>query len=465
MLAGLVGAVVAAGLLARGAWDWWAQAPLLLLLIAGGAASLAARAAAGWSPRPSKRWLLWPLALAALSAAAAAASPLPAYAWPAWAAGAAGLALWPLTAALDERGRERVDGFLRAVAWALVLLAVHQRVHGQPRPPSALLNQNAFAGAILLLLPVAARANDRLLQAGLLLCLWWSRSTGAWLGLATALLLHRRAVGAPAFWFGGLAGFVGLIAVYAKLQSPAVLHRLAWWDAAWRMSADAPWLGLGPGAFAYALPAFAPDKPELSSLFAHQHLLETAAERGWSYAFLWLAGLAAALARAPAPLRFGPVAALVHGLVDYPLSVPAVFWLFCVSCARALPVPRESVNLPARWKPAALAFVAVAAIAAARPVWRLWSADRLRARGTAAAEARDWAGAEALLARADALQPHPESARLRAELALAAAGEPPAPGELEAAAAHLRRAIALDPYRASNRALLDGVAARLGGAR
>jgi hypothetical protein len=465
VLAGLVGSVVAAGLLARGAWDAWAQALLILALVAGVAVWACARSVHGRFPLPDRRLLRWLALLAALAALSSARGPLAAYSWPAWAALAAGLALWAAASALDARGRERAESLLRGAAWALVLLALHQRLHGESRPPSALLNQNAFAGAILLLLPVAARARDHALTALLMLCLWWSRSVGAWLGLSAALLLHRRAVGAPAFWFGAAVGFVGAIAAYAKLQSPEVLHRLAWWEAAWRMSAAAPATGLGSGAFAYALPAFLPERPDLSSLYAHQHFLETAAERGWPFLLLWTGGLAAVLWRAPAAYRFGPVAALVHGLVDYPLSVPAVFWLFCVSCALASPETREAANLPGRFKLAVMAGILALAAAAARPVWRRWSADRLRESARAAAESRDWGGAEDRLARSERLVEHPEAARLRAEIVLAAAGDDPARADLERAAEHLERAARLDPFRASTRELLAGVRARAAVAR
>ena len=449
MLAGLVGSVVAAGLLLRGAWDLWAQSLVLLVLLSSAAAWLCVRLASGWLPRPDPRMLAWAAALAALSALSARLSPVPAYSRPAWAAAAAGLALFPLIGVLDSEGRARVESFLRAAGWALVLLAVHQRLRGEARPAAAFLNQNAFAGAILLLLPIAARAEDWALGGGLLLCLWWTRSVGAWLGLSVALIVHRRAAGVVAFWLGSAAGFIGLVAAYAKLQSPEVMHRAEWWKAAWRMAAEAPWLGLGPGSFAYALPSHVAGRPELSSLFAHQHLLETAAERGWPYALLWLAGLVVILKRASAGRRFGPFAALVHGLVDYALSVPGVFWLFCASTALAAPESDGSVNVPLRWRPVLCAVVLAAAGAAGASVRSGWAADRLRA--GAATDVRDGRFDEAAekLAASEALSPHPEAARLRAELVLRRGG-PPAE-----AAAHLSRAIALDPYRASNRALLE----------
>lgn len=462
MLAALIGLQAASGLLLRGAWDLWAQSAVLLALIAGLALWLAAGAARGRIPLPSKAPSLWAGALTVLSFASARFGPVPAYAVPAWAAAAAGLWLIPAATLLSNRERALVEECVRAAAWALVLLAFYQRFHGQPRPPSALLNQNAFAGAILLLLPFAARRGDPLLVAALLLCLWWTRSVAAWLGLAAALVLHRKAVGAVAFWAGAAAGFAGLVAAYAKLQSPEVLHRWAWWAAAWRMSADAPWLGLGPGAFAYALPAYVGARPELNSLFAHQHFLETAAECGWPYLLLWLAGIAALLRRAPAGKRFGPVAALVHGLFDYALGVPAIFWLFCLSIAWALPESEEAAAVRGRRKIPALALTLVAAAAAAYWVGGNWAADRLRARVLMADRLPPPDEALRALAASEELRPHPEAARARAQLELAAAGAAGDVPLLQAAARDLERAVSLDPYRASNWTMLVDLYRRLG---
>ncbi|MBI3565253.1 MAG: hypothetical protein HY079_08665, partial [Elusimicrobia bacterium] len=418
------------------------------------AAWTAAGIARGRLPLPSARPAAWAAALALLSLASALASPARAYALPAWAWSAAGLWLVPAATLLSARDRVRVEQAVRAAAWAAVLLAVHQRFHGDLRPTAMFTNQNVFAGAILLLLPFAARRGDPLLAAGLLVCLWWTRSVGAWLGLSVALVLHRRAVGAFAFWVGAVAGFAGLVAAYAKLQSPEALHRWEWWEAAWRMACAAPFAGLGPGTFAYALPAFAPTRPDLSSLYAHQHVLETAAERGWPYLLVWAGGLAALLRRAEPGKRFGPVAALAHGLVDYPLSVPGVFWLFCLSAAWSQPESESAVSVPSRRKVPAIVVASALAAAAIHRVGSDWAADRLRARAAAGSDLPR-AEADRLLASSEELRPHPEAARARAELALAAGG-------VEAAASHLERAVALDPYRASNWTLLEEAYRRLG---
>jgi hypothetical protein len=229
------------------------------------------------------------------------------------------------------------------------------------------------------------------------------------------------------------------------------------------MAAAAPWLGLGPGAFAYALPAHVAARPELNSLFAHQYFLETAAERGWPYLLLWGGGVAALLRRAPAAKRFGPVAVLIHGLSDYALSVPGVFWLFCLSIAWSLPESDEAAAVRSGRRLPVLAATALIAGAAAAWVARGWRADVLRADAiaglTAGAPAED---AELLLSRSESLRPHPEAARLRAELALARASGADAPRFLNDAAGDLERAVSLDPYRASNWTMLEDVYRRLG---
>jgi O-antigen ligase len=462
VLAVLVGLQLAAGLILRGAWDLWAQSAVLLGVIAGLALWISLGVVRGRLPLPSSRPALWVAALAALSFASAYFGPVRAYALPAWAAAAAGLWLIPAATVLSARERAVVERVLHAVAWFLVILAVHQKFHGEIRPPASLLNQNVFGGAILLLLPFAVRRGDGLLAAGLLLCLWWTKSVGAWLGLSAALVLHRRSVGAFAFWAGAAAGFAGLVAAYAKLQSPEVLHRLAWWAAAWRMAAGAPWLGLGPGAFAYALPAHVSSRPELSTLFAHQHFLETAAERGAAYLLLWLAGLGAILRRAEPAKRFGAVAALAHGLVDYALSVPSVFWLFCFTVAWSLPESEEAVAVRSGRKLPAVALMLCAALAAGFWVCGNWKADRLRASVFAGPPGMTADAAEAALAASEEIRPHPEAARARAELALASAVGPREAAFLEKAAADLERAVSLDPYRASNWSLLSEAYRRLG---
>ncbi len=462
MLASLVGVQAASGLLLRGAGDLWAQSAVLLALIAGLALWISAGAVRGRLELPSRAPAAWAAALSAGAFVSARFSPVPGYALPAWAAAAAGLWTIPAATLLSARARSGVEQAVRAAAWALVLLAVDQRLHGQPRPPSAFLDHNVFAGAILLLLPFAARRGDGLLAAGLLLCLWWTRSVGAWLGLAAALVLHRREVGSFAFWAGVAAGVIALGVACAKLQSPEAARWWAWSSSSWRMARDAPWRGLGPGAFVYALPAYAPARLPLGETVARQYFLETAAERGWPYLFLWLGGIAALLRRAPGSKRFGPVAALIHGLFGYALSVPGVFWLFCLSISWTLPESDGAVAMRGGRK--LLAALALAlCVEAVDWVSGNWEADRLR-RQAFAQSARPLSAPAALrlFAASEDLRPHPEAALARAQIEIALAAGADSLRLLNAAAGDLERAVSLDPYRVSNWATLEEVYRRLG---
>ena len=349
MLAALVGVQIAAGLLLGGALDLGTRVGLFVLIIVGVALWLCGGVLRGRIPLPTRRVFLWAALLAGIFLISTKLAPASVGMMPAWAAAAAGLWLFPAVTLLSEEGRLRVEKFLYAAAWLMVLLAVRQWLDGEASPSSTLADPAAFAGAILLLLPTAARRGDWALAAGLVVCLWWTRSVGAWLGLSAALLLHRRAVGPVAFWAGVAAGFAVMVAAYADLHSPGALHLLDGWGAAWRLALDAPWLGQGP-----------------LHASVHQHFLETAAERGWPYLLLWVAGLTLLLRRAAPVLRFGPIALLVYGLVDSPLSVPGAFWLFCFCAASAQQESEDAAAVRAsRRIPVAAILLVLAWLAAA----------------------------------------------------------------------------------------------------
>lgn len=471
MLPLLIGLLVAAGPLLNGSWDLWAQSVVALCLVFGTAAWLCGRILVGYLPLPSTPTLAWAVSLAALAWVSAAASPLSAYTVPSWRALAASLWIFPALAVVSKDERGAVDQAVRAASWALVLLAVYQRLQfGIDRPYASLLNQNVFAGAILMLLPLAVQRRDWLLSATLVLCLWWTRSVGAWLGLAAALAFTRR-TGPAGLWLGGAVGFVCLVALYAKLQSPEVGDRLRWWASAWEMIKDRPLLGFGPGAFAHALPAY--QTPGQGSLFAHQHLLELAAELGLPFALVWLAAVARWLRQGGPHKRFGAVAILVQSLWDYALSIPANLWLFSYLTASSIPETSRGVNVPARWKLPGCAAAMLLAAAGGLAVERHWRAERLRARAAellyeggrdgrpvprAALRPETAEKALALLEKSAEVADHPETARLAAGVELMLGREQ---GRLLAAAAHLERAATLNPYRASTYGALENLYRRL----
>lgn len=161
MLALLIGLLTALGPLLRGGWDIWAQSLLFLAVTAGFSVWLVCRVLVGYVPLPSNRMLAWAFCLAVLSGVSAYWSPVAAYAVPDWRWLLLGLWIFPALDVVSKDERAAIDQAIRFGAWVLVLLAFYQHIHdGVSRPPSAFLNQNVFAGTILMLLPLAVQKED-----------------------------------------------------------------------------------------------------------------------------------------------------------------------------------------------------------------------------------------------------------------------------------------------------------------
>ncbi|MCX5797278.1 MAG: O-antigen ligase family protein [Elusimicrobia bacterium] len=459
MLALFPGLLAVLGPLLSGAWDLWAQSLLLLAVLAVAVLWVCGRLLRGRLPLPPRPLLAWTLGLAVWGGLCAYAGPLPAYAVPAWHVWLAALGVLLAYSVMPGDQRRLVDLGMRAVAWALVLLALYQRfgLH-LDRPPASLLNVNVFAGAILLFLPLAVTQKDWILTALLLLCLTWAHSVGAWLGLAAALLLVRRP---GRVWTVAAAVLFCLALAAAKLGTAGVRDRWVWWTAAARMGLARPWLGSGPGTFAYVLPAYVDPSRPLASLYAHQHFLETAAEEGFPFLAAWLAGLWLILRRGPPAKRVAALALLVQSLWDYALSIPAVLWLFCCCVGSCLPESGAGLAVPARWRLPACALALAAGLCAGQSVWQRWQADIGRARAQAlvnsgGSKTEALALLEASARRCD----HPETARLSGFIEASLSG---ADGSrLQAAAADFERAAAQNPFRASTWSWLETTYRRLG---
>jgi len=458
VLTALVALTLAGGLLLRGSWDLWAQALLQLAAIGGLTLWLLSRIAVGHLPLPSRRNLLWAGALLALSALSVWASPLRTTVVPAWHVFLNALWIFPLTAALSKDERFYIDEALRAAAWVLMALAFYQKLRlGEAHPSSALVNPNIFAGTVLMLLPLAVEKRDWLLASGLTLSLWWTGSLGAWLGLFAAVVLTAPWRGGLRLWAGLAGTLICLVLVYDKFQSPEVLDRWVWWEAAARMVADRPWTGFGPEAFARILPAYKPAEG-LATTYAHQYYLETAVSFGLPFAALWFGGLWHCLWSGRSHKRFGALAVLIHSLWDWPLSMPANLWLLTYFCASSLSEGWTGINIPSRRRLLAAALTAALGIAAGLHVWRFFAADRAKA--LAAAAFQEGRAVEAAQEAGEALRRvpgDPETHLLLARISLA--GSAP---DFNRAQEHLERAARLNPYRPATWTELAAVRRALG---
>lgn len=356
MLTFLLALLVAGGPLAFGGAGVGPQTVFFLLAVAGGAAWLVWRVFVGYVPMPSARVMYWTAGLAALAALSALGSAA-ADAAMGWRTQALGLWMFLAVSCVSKDGRAVVDEALRVSGWVLVLLAAYQRLfQGQEAPAASFAEAQAFAGCALMLLPVAVQKGDKLLAAGLVLCLWWAGGVGAWLGLAGGLALTRGAVSRR---LGFSIGLVCAVILYAQLKSPATLERWRLWGQALNAALVSPFLGMGPGALAVP---------------AHQHFLQTAAECGWPYIILWSGGLVWLL-RGSSHKRFAAAAALVQSLWDPALTVPANFWLFCYCAASSLPHTSAGMGVSSRRKPVAALLILLAASACGWHAWRRWQAE------------------------------------------------------------------------------------------
>lgn len=417
----------------QGGWDALSVTVLWLT----GLSSVAVALAAWLKPRAGRGVPLAAVVLAWLAAAGLAAlsgSDLEA-ARAAWLTAAAGASLYALCAA---RSDGETIGSLTA-AWtlagsAVAAAAVFQSASGR-EPVATLVNPNVLAHWLLFpagfvwiflredvggLAGYGKRPAWKICAVLIAGGLAVTRSWGV-IGALVAACVWRsgRTPLAIGLWGAGAAG--------AVLSSPRSLaDRFVWWDAAARIFAGHPWLGIGPGGFGGAYLAYK-TVPGRNSLFAHSAPLEILSETGVAGFLAWglLVGLillAAWRARdSVSPYRraaaTGLVASTLAGLTDASLSCPAVavsWWLAAAILIRREGPPGSRPPLPG---PVRMGLAWVAGVSVAVLGWGL-------------------------------LQP------LRAAVARSLAESHLAAGAVESARAEARRAVGLDSTSWRARAVL-----------
>jgi O-antigen ligase len=240
---------------------------------------------------------------------------------------------------------------------------------------------NAFAGAILLLLPVSlrltwllsARLTDitRMVLVGVvsyagIACLYWSESKGGWLialGMG-ALCLSRIAVSRKlkivvlvGVLLAGTVGFLIKFEAYFKKGATSVSARFGYWQAALDTAEKHPILGSGPGTFSVSYAKIKPPEAEMARL-AHNDYLEQASDSGIPGCVLYLAMIGGwlvycarrtpiKLASAPSLILLGIIGWCAQGFIEFQLYIPGLAWpiflLFGVALAlSAVPQPLKT---------------------------------------------------------------------------------------------------------------------------
>lgn len=233
---------------------------------------------------------------------------------------------------------------------------------------SSLVYPNAFAGVILMLLPVLLsvvwqltsrlQRMARMVLAGLFLyaslaCLVWTGSKSGWLialVMVLVVLLHQpfqktmklAVVGVVVVI--GLAGFFYKYRTYFQKGATSVSARFDYWHAALGTAVKHPVLGSGPGTFSVVYKVVKAPEAEMAQL-AHNDYLEQACDSGWvgfvAYAgwiigALWLAYRRGRVTADPQQfcIWLGLLGWALQGVVEFGLYIPAVAWPFFVLLGR-----------------------------------------------------------------------------------------------------------------------------------
>lgn len=225
---------------------------------------------------------------------------------------------------------------------------------------STVFYPNAFAGALLLLLPALLtwiwQAKQRFtigarsLLCGLLAicsagCLYWTGSKGGWL-LALLIgftaLLHQpisnrsKWLLIAALLFSGGAGFYWKNRAYMERGATSVVARFDYWRAAWQTATAKPIFGSGPGTFAIAYDAVRKPDSEMARL-AHNDYLQQASDSGFpgmlTYTVL-ISGILVITYRRlhwqnqplPCGVWLGLTAWAIQSAFEFTLYVPSLAW-------------------------------------------------------------------------------------------------------------------------------------------
>ncbi len=277
---------------------------------------------------------LW--AAAGLSFFSLLASPFRGYVFNEWGNYAAGLLLFLFASFLNKEERGRAESAAAWGAWLVFAVSLVQAFaleNFMARPP--LTNLNALALYAVMILPLALERRNWYLAGAMVILVIWTQSLGAALaGLAAAgfYAVSRLKDGELKENFWLLAGLAALaLPVFYLLQADSVAGRLAWWRSAWEMFLSRPLTGLGHASFTWAQAAFQPAGAfREHAIYAHNYYLEFLAENGLPAALAWFWLLFSAARARTGLVKYSVIAALVHSALDFGLSVPANFWLFCL---------------------------------------------------------------------------------------------------------------------------------------
>ena len=249
------------------------------------------------------------------------------------------------------------DYFFRLPNWQEYSPEFVQKVKSD-RIYSTLVYPNAFAGVILLLLPITL---GKLWEVGMgwgqwtrsalvsvvgsvgLACLWWSGSKAGWVIMSVIGLLAFLRFTKSSVFSLLLIGFILAMATtgfwfryqgYFGRGATSVSARVGYWKSAWHSLRAEPIFGSGPGTFMVVYRSQKLPEMEMARL-AHNDFLQQGSDSGWiglvTYMGWLVGGLCLLYRRSKrSVLHFcswlGLVGIMAQACVEFWLYVPALSW-------------------------------------------------------------------------------------------------------------------------------------------
>jgi len=247
---------------------------------------------------------------------------------------------------------------------------------------STVFYPNAFAGALLLLMPPLlawiwqAKQHFTIGARGLLCvllalsgttCLYWTGSKGGWLLallIGFVVLLHQQFskrlkwVLIVMLLVAGGTGFYLKNRAYMERGATSVVARFDYWKAAWHTAIRKPIFGSGPGTFAIAYEALRKPESEMARL-THNDYLQQASDSGFpgliTYSafiggMLWVSYRRLDWQKTPIAcgVWLGLTAWAVQSAFEFTLYVPSLAWTAFALMGWLLGTIRETIrqNLP-----------------------------------------------------------------------------------------------------------------------
>jgi len=213
-------------------------------------------------------------------------------------------------------------------AFVLVIIGTYQLFLNEP-VRSAMVNQNIFAGYLIMTIPLmfyyfsTERVSKYLLCIMSIICLLFTKSVAAICALLIAFFIVKFK------WRGVLISvFILMLGICLKINEPDLLNRYLWWTSTLNIIRDNPVLGTGLGSFQYVFLKY--KQPGLGSIFAHNYYLQLGTETGIIGLLLFLIITVWCLSNIKNQyFKIAILACLIHNVFDYSLFILAnglIFW-------------------------------------------------------------------------------------------------------------------------------------------